>query len=167
MLQLVFGRGCLYRLTQVWTITTLPLAATFVPPGVVWADERKLLHDGLSWCGRGPPWWLPTRLPACGYCHDAFVAGIWNHYNLSALEPHFMTCSFSALHSPRGRMSEVELAMLRSRLKLYVFQRRLPQIRDIRPCPNCFAMFVLSAGRDVSKFVDQGFPRVAQAAVSN
>ena len=58
-------------------------------------------------------------------------------------------------------MSEVELAMLRSRLKLYVFQRRLPQIRDIRPCPNCFAMFVLSAGRDVSKFVD------AQAAVSN
>ena len=40
-------------------------------------------------------------------------------------------------------MSEVELAMLRSRLKLYVFQRRLPQIRDIRPCPNCFAMFVL------------------------
>ena len=87
MLQLVFGRWCLYRLTQVWTITTLPLAATFVPPGVVWADERQLLHDGLSWCGRGPPWWLPARLPACGYCHDAFVAGIWNHYNLSALEP--------------------------------------------------------------------------------
>lgn len=90
-----------------------------------------------------------------------------SHLQYKAEQPHFMTCSFSALHSPRGRMSEVELAMLRSRLKLYVFQRRLPQIRDIRPCPNCFAMFVLSAGRDVSKFVDQGFPRVARAAVSN
>ena len=64
-------------------------------------------------------------------------------------------------------MSEVELAMLRSRLKLYVFQRRVPQIRDVRPCPNCFAMFVLSAGRDVFEFVEQGFPRVARAAVSN
>ena len=90
-----------------------------------------------------------------------------SHLQYKAEPPHFMTCSFSALHSPRGRMSEVELAMLRSRLKLYVFQRRLPQIRDIRPCPNCFAMFVLSAGRDVSKFVHQGFPRVARAAVSN
>ena len=62
---------------------------------------------------------------------------------------------------------KAEIVVLRSRLKLYVFQRRLPQIRDTRPCPNCFAMFVLSAGRDVSKFVDQGFPRVARAAVSN
>ena len=82
------------------------------------------------------------------------------HLQFQATQPHFATCSFASLHAARGKVTDTELSMLRSRMKLYVFQKRLEEVRDIPCCVNCFAMWILSAGGNVAKFLAKGFPAV-------
>lgn len=78
-----------------------------------------------------------------------------------------MTCSFAALHTARGKLTETELSMLRNRLQIYLFQRRIEEIRSIPCCVNCFAMWILSGGRNVSRFRAQGFPAVNGIELGN
>ena len=82
------------------------------------------------------------------------------HLQFQATQPHFATCSFASLHAARGKVTDTELSMLRSRMKLYVFQKRLEEVRDLPCCVNCFAMWILSAGGNVAKFLAKGFPAV-------
>lgn len=82
------------------------------------------------------------------------------HLDFRPRQPTFLTCNWQSLHVPKGRWTESELRMLRSRLTIFNFQHRIENLRDIPACPRCFAMFILSAGKDVLKFVAEGFPRV-------
>lgn len=82
------------------------------------------------------------------------------HLDYRPVQPTFVTCNWQALHVPKGRWTESELMMLRSRLTVYNFTHRIQHLKDIPACPRCFAMFVLSAGKNVPKFVDDGFPSV-------
>ena len=83
-----------------------------------------------------------------------------SHEEYQPNRPTFVTCNWQALHIAKGRWTDSELCMLRARLQIFVFQHRLQSLRDIPSCPCCFAMLVLSGGRNISKFVDQGFPLV-------
>ena len=83
-----------------------------------------------------------------------------SHLQFKPQQPHFATCSFAALHTARGKLTETELSMLRNRLQIYLFQRRIEEIRPIPCCVNCFAMWILSGGRNVTRFLDRGFPAV-------
>ena len=83
------------------------------------------------------------------------------HLKYRAAQPHFATCNWHALYTPRGRLSETELSMLRARMKIYVFRARITTMKDIKPCAACFSMWVLSQGRDVRKFTEKGFPPIS------
>ena len=54
---------------------------------------------------------------------------------------------WQALHLARGRWTESELAMFRARLTIFHFTCRILEMKDIKPCPQCFCMFVLSGGK--------------------
>lgn len=80
------------------------------------------------------------------------------HLDFRATQPTFITCNWQALHVPKGKWSESELLMLRSRLTTFHFQHRIESLKDIAPCAPCFAMWVLSGGKNVTKFLAAGFP---------
>ena len=83
------------------------------------------------------------------------------HVDFKPCQPTFLTMNWQALHMPRGRWTESELAMLRARLAIFHFTCRILDTKDIEACPQCFCMFVLSGGKDIKKFLDRGFPPVA------
>lgn len=83
------------------------------------------------------------------------------HVDFKPCRPTFLTMNWQALHMPRGRWTESELAMLRARLAIFHFTCRILETKDIEACPQCFCMFVLSGGKDTKKFLDRGFPPVA------
>ena len=82
------------------------------------------------------------------------------HFDFRPTQPTFITCNWQALHVPKGRWTESELLMLRSRLTIYNFHNRIQSLKDIPACPCCFSMFVLSNGKNVAKFIAAGFPTV-------
>lgn len=83
-----------------------------------------------------------------------------SHLQFTPHQPHFLTCNWNALYTPRGRMTESELSMLRTRLTIYVFRHTIRNVKDVPCCPKCFARWVISGGRDIRKFVEDGFPCV-------
>lgn len=82
------------------------------------------------------------------------------HMDFRPMQPTFLTCNWQALFVAKGRWSESELLMLRSRLTIFRFHRRIEILKDIPACPCCFAMFIISGGRDMAKFVAAGFPTI-------
>ena len=84
-----------------------------------------------------------------------------SHMEYQAKQPSFITCNLQSLHAPRARWSESELSMLRNRLRIFLFHARIAVLRDIPPCPCCFAQWLISGGKNVRKFVEQGFPELS------
>ena len=73
------------------------------------------------------------------------------HLDFRPTQPTFLTCNWQSLFVAKGRWSESELLMLRSRLSIYRFHHRIGVLRNIPPCPCCFAMWLISGGKDVAK----------------